>query len=259
MLIDLWHIHRDVLLRVAGVVLLIGSAALIAAQGPGAESGYELGKTIGTIFRNAVLGLVAGATVIYLVDRFYWRDDSASWTTLTPGAVALGGVAALLLAVAAGPPKSEAQKAVDRLVGQAEECSENPSRVVDALPSGSRQLPRSDVERLAWVAPNAPPEALEVRAMTDMYLIGRAGPPLVLTVIPAGTQPGIDHLADYEAAMGGLGLTVERDLIASRQAVVATNRQVRETTVAVIDGCHFVAVTGPNRWHAGGALEQLVG
>jgi hypothetical protein len=37
---------------------------------------------------------------------------------------------------------------------------------------------------------------------TDKHVIGRGGPPLVLTVIPAGTQPGIDHLADYETAMG---------------------------------------------------------
>jgi hypothetical protein len=107
-LADLWYLHREAILRVAGVCLLIAAAFVVIAGAPGAVAEpYELGQTAGVLFRNLAIPLIAVATVAYAIQRWYWYDDDASWGRLSPESVAVAGALSLALAVIGGAPGAD--------------------------------------------------------------------------------------------------------------------------------------------------------
>ena len=108
LLADLWYLHREAILRIAGVCMLIAAGVVVIAGARGSADGaYEAGATAGVVFRNLAVPLVVAAVAGYLVRRWYWYDESASWRELTPESVAIAGALSLALAVIGGGAASE--------------------------------------------------------------------------------------------------------------------------------------------------------
>ena len=94
---DRWYLHREAILRIAGVVMLIVAAAVVIA-GAGASPAILL--------RNLAAPVIGVATVAYLVRRWYWYDEGARWDRLSPESIAIAGALSVVLAVIAGAPAS---------------------------------------------------------------------------------------------------------------------------------------------------------
>jgi hypothetical protein len=102
LLTDLWYLHREAILRIAGACMLIAAAAVVIATARGAVGGYEVGATAGLVLRTIAVPVVGVGVVGYLVRRWYWYEDEASWRELTPESIAVAGSISLALALFGG-------------------------------------------------------------------------------------------------------------------------------------------------------------
>jgi hypothetical protein len=115
----------------------------------------DRGSLLGVATRNVFVGIVGGAIVKYLIDRFYWYDEEASWRNITPEVLACGGVVAVVLVIVLGGPGGGQAVANPALVGDCSESQRNPQQMLSSL--GVCFLPARPAEPLsrARVRPSA--------------------------------------------------------------------------------------------------------
>jgi hypothetical protein len=106
-LVHTWHIHREEILRVGGVVLGLASMVIVLSTPHHGDSAHEMGRLMGTAFRNVLAGMVVAALVTYVWRRIYWYER-VRWSRIPPEGAAIAGVVALALAVALGGPEAAA-------------------------------------------------------------------------------------------------------------------------------------------------------
>jgi hypothetical protein len=100
---DLWYIHRESILAGVGVCLLVVAAAAVTT-GTDSASTQELATVV---LRTLAVPVVLVVAVTYVLGRWYWFDEDASWRELTPEGLAVAGALSVCMAIALGGPAAD--------------------------------------------------------------------------------------------------------------------------------------------------------
>jgi hypothetical protein len=254
---DIWLFHRERVLQVAGALLAVLSVAILVSEAnPAERNPYETGQILGAATRNIVIGLVIGTVATYLWRRHYWLEDDVRLTPITPDAVAIAGVIALLLALLVGfePGGGSSARASEGISeGDSQACFERGSPM-KALPKGTY------VELSDRQAARAFPDQVYAEDFEPLvrHYATRKG---IVSFLPFGdasfSDP--DYWQDFEAGRESVGIPAKVVDVAGHEAVESSANYSIQIATRV--GCNltFIEARKPEETRAMAAelLEEI--
>jgi len=264
-IVDFWHLNRERILQVGGIVLCLLAVALVLADGLGARrDAHETGTLIGAALGYSVLPIIVASLAVYALRRFYWHEEGASWKQTPPAAWALAGVIAMVLAVGLGAPQTKAERARSETLAAVAACAKQSAAVAANLPSNSTALSSAAMLR---ANPRLADASSELRDGSRMYVWRSGGAQFVLSTfpIPADRVGDQSVLAQYFEGVSETMTPEERDRAATRNRTIAGRpayqinfRGSSAEFVAVLDGCHAVTLEG-NTLATSAVMSRLLG
>ena len=235
-------------LNLLAAVLCAGAVGIVFADASSSPDSPETGRLVGAAFRDVALGIIGGVVLTFLFSLA--MREGLGWRDLTDDGYVVGGVLAVILALATGAPEPStaagpAQESNGAVISECATGQEDPVEAADD-PSLTRV---SQEEVRLTLGPGAPEDVVR---QTRIYTDPNRGENVTTLEIGDSDDAHEDALAGFTAAQEEQGATTGQTEISGTTVTEFSFPGGRSTAYAR-SGCFGVSVVAVE----GGATERL--